>query len=77
MLYLAGIVITLFLAILLAAKHKKSRADNILLVWLCFIAFHLFLFYLFISGRNFDYPALLGIHPPLILSSMVPCFFYI
>ena len=77
MLYLAGIVITLFLAILLAAKHKKSRADNILLVWLCFIAFHLFLFYLFISGRNFDYPALLGIHPPYPLIHGPLLFLYI
>jgi hypothetical protein len=64
MLYLAGIVITIFLAVLLAGKKHKSPADRILIVWLCAIAFHLLLYYLFISGDIYKYPAILGIHLP-------------
>ena len=67
MLYLAGIVITFFLAVLLTGKRKKSPADVILIVWLCAMAFHLILFYLFISGKIYNYPALLGHIPyPLV-----------
>lgn len=64
MLYLAGIVITIFLAVLLAGKRHKTAADRILVAWLCVIAFHLALFYLFITGRIYNYPALLGIDLP-------------
>jgi AraC-like DNA-binding protein len=67
MLYLAGIVITFFLAVLLTGKRKKTPADMILIVWLCAMAFHLILFYLFISGKIYNYPALLGHIPyPLV-----------
>ena len=67
MLYLIGIVITIFLAVLLTGKGNKTRADRILIVWLYAMAFHLILFYLFITGRIYDYPALLGHLPyPLI-----------
>ncbi len=64
MIYLAGIVITFFLAILLTGKKKKTPADRILVVWLCVIGIHLAMFYLFISGKIYDYPWLLGIHLP-------------
>lgn len=64
MLYLAGIVITIFLAVLLTDKQGKSVADRILIIWLCAIAFHLILFYLFITDKIYNYPALLGIHLP-------------
>ena len=64
MLYLAGIVITIFLAVLLTGKKNKTLADNLLIVWLIAIAFHLFLFYLFITGKIYDYPALMGIQIP-------------
>lgn len=64
MLYLAGIFITIFLAILLLGKKNKNPADRILNVWLFAMAFHLLLFYLFISGKVYDYPGLLGIHVP-------------
>lgn len=64
MLYLAGIVITIFLAVLLTGKQNKTPADRILIVWLFAIAFHLVLFYLFITGKIYNYPALLGIHLP-------------
>jgi len=72
MLYLTGIVITFFLAILLTGKQNKTPADRILIVWLCVMAFHLVLFYLFITGKIYNYPALLGhlpyplLHGPLL-----------
>jgi len=64
MFYLAGIVITIFLAVLLTGKKNKTPADGLLIVWLIVIAFHLFLFYLFITGKIYDYPFFMGIHPP-------------
>ncbi len=67
MVYLAGIVITIFLTVLLIGKKHKTTADIVLIVWLFVIAFHLFLFYLFIIGKIYDYPALLGHLPyPLL-----------
>ncbi len=67
MLYLAGIVITIFLAILLTGKQNKSQADRILIVWLCAIAFHLVLFYLLITGKIYDYTGFMGIQLPFPL----------
>ena len=67
MLYLAGIAITFFLVVLLVGKQNKTPADRILIVWLFAMAFHLLLFYLFITGQIYKYPALLGHLPyPLI-----------
>ncbi|HET9431274.1 MAG TPA: helix-turn-helix domain-containing protein [Chitinophagaceae bacterium] len=67
MLYLAGIVITIFLAVLLTGKKYKTTADGILIAWLLAVAFHLILYYLFISGNIYKYPDLLGINIPLPL----------
>jgi len=67
MLYLAGITISLFLGFVLLSKKDKSLADKVLAVWLLVIAFHLFQFYLFISGNMYEYPALLGTGLPLPL----------
>src|SRR5436190_9804091 len=67
MLYLAGIVINIFLVVLLTGKKYKTTADGLLIAWLVAIAFHLFLFYLFISGKIYDYPALMGIPIPFPL----------
>jgi AraC-like DNA-binding protein len=67
MLYLSGIVITFFLLLLLISKKGKSTADIILACWLAVIGFHLFTFYLFIAGRAYDYPLLLGVHIPFPL----------
>ncbi|HWR33921.1 MAG TPA: helix-turn-helix domain-containing protein [Chitinophagaceae bacterium] len=65
--YLAGIIITFFLAVLLIGKRNKTAADRILFAWLCVIAFHLLLFYLFITGKFYNYPLLMGIHLPFPL----------
>lgn len=64
MIYLAGIAITLFLAILLAGKRNKDIADIILVIWLFFIAFHLLLYYLFIADKIYNNPYFLGIQLP-------------
>lgn len=64
MIYLIGISITVFLALVLIGKQKKSLSDKILLIWLLVIAGHLFLYYLNISNKLYDYPFLLGIHLP-------------
>lgn len=67
MLYLAGIVITIFLSVLLTGKKNKTPADKLLIVWLFAIAFHLFLFYLFLTGKIYNYPGLMGIQIPFPL----------
>lgn len=64
MIYLAGIVITFFLAILLTGKKNKTTADSILITWLCVMGLHLIFYYLYISGKSYDYPSLLGIPVP-------------
>ena len=67
MFYLAGIIITFFLSVLLAGKKGKSEADKILTAWLIIIGFHLTMFYLYLSGNYLKFPSLLGLHLPLPL----------
>src|SRR5687768_13631625 len=67
MFYLAGIIITFFLSILLAGKKGKSQADKILTAWLVVIGLHLTTFYLYISGNYLSFPWLLGVEIPLAL----------
>lgn len=67
MLYLSGIIITFFLAILLISKKDKSKADTILAVWLCIIGIHLQLFYLHFSGQYVHFSYLLGLEIPMPL----------
>src|SRR5688572_16111367 len=67
MFYLAGIIITFFLAILLAGKKGKSEADKVLTAWLVVIGIHLTTFYMYISGNYLKFPWLLGVELPLAL----------
>lgn len=67
MLYLVGIVITLFLCLLLFTKKNKSEADKILAAWLLFIVVHLALYYLHKMGKYSEFPYLLGFEIPLPL----------
>lgn len=67
MLYLTGIIIDLFLVVLLASKRNKSEADVILTVWLFIIGLHLFLFYLFVTKRYYEFPLMLGLGIPFPL----------
>jgi AraC-like DNA-binding protein len=67
MLYLSGIIITFFLAVLLISKKDKSKADVILANWLCLIGVHLQLFYLHFSGKYVHFSYLLGLEIPMPL----------
>ena len=68
MLYMTGIIITFFLAIILLSRNGKSSADRVLAAWLCLMGFHLFLYYWQITEKMYDYPYLLaaGIPFPLL-----------
>ncbi|CAD5255136.1 MULTISPECIES: helix-turn-helix domain-containing protein [unclassified Imperialibacter] len=67
MFYLAGIILTFFLAVLLITKKAKSEADLILAAWLTAIGFHLCFFYLTFSDQFLSFPFLLGFNFPLPL----------
>jgi len=67
MFYLAGIIITFFLAIVLWTKKGKTVADGVLAAWLCVMGFHLFLYYLHITGEIYKHTYLLGIQLPMPL----------
>jgi AraC-like DNA-binding protein len=67
MFYLAGIIITFFLAVILLTKKGKTAADRVLASWLCIMGFHLFLYYQYITGDIFSRSYLLGLHIPLPL----------
>ncbi|MEQ8807503.1 MAG: helix-turn-helix domain-containing protein [Imperialibacter sp.] len=67
MFYLAGIILTFFLAVLLITKRGKSEADLILAAWLTIIGVHLCFFYLTFSNQFLSFPFLLGFNFPLPL----------
>ncbi|MCC7231341.1 MAG: AraC family transcriptional regulator [Bacteroidia bacterium] len=67
MIYIFGIALSFFLAILLLFKKNKSAADKILSAWMIVIVLHLSLFYGFISGSVYSHPWLLGIQFPFPL----------
>ncbi len=75
MLYLSGIIIAFFLAIILFSKKGQTLSDKILAFWLVFIGLHLFLYYLNFSEKIFDLPFLLGLELPLPL--VHPPFLYL
>lgn len=67
MLYLAGIIITFFLVVILSSKKNKSEADKILALWLFCTGFHLFLYYLHYKNDFASFPLLLGFELPMPL----------
>ncbi len=67
MLYLTGTIISVFLVFILVGKRKKTIADKFLLAWLMVCAVHLLLYYLYITGKIYEYPSLLGINMSLPL----------
>lgn len=67
MFYLAGIVITCFLLLILITKKNKTTADKILATWLLVTGIHLAFFYIFINNIILQWPLLLGIQIPLPL----------
>ena len=76
MLYLTGIILTFFLAVLLLGKKNKVFADRILVCWLFVIAIHLLLYYL--RGKLIDFPFsfILGLELPLPLLHGPLLYFY-
>ncbi|MDO4228670.1 MAG: helix-turn-helix domain-containing protein [Capnocytophaga sp.] len=73
-----GIFISLFLAVLLFVKQKKTLPDTILGVWLLFIGIHLLSYYLHYLGYYNKYPHLLGVtHPfPLLYAPFLYLYIY-
>ncbi|MGB3079595.1 MAG: helix-turn-helix domain-containing protein [Saprospiraceae bacterium] len=67
MLYLSGITISFFLALVLLTKKYKSHADYILMAWLIILGFHLVTFYFFFTNQQLDFPLLIVIGMPLPL----------
>lgn len=67
MIFIIGITIAFLLEFLLLSKKGRSKADNILALWMFFIGLHLFLFYLQYSGLYLTYPVTIGIILPLPL----------
>lgn len=67
MLYLTGIIITFFLAVILVSKRNKSEADHILAIWLVFLGVHITLFYLVFTGKYISFPHLLALEIPIPL----------
>lgn len=73
MIYISGIVISLFLSALLLLKKNRSRADNYLFAWMLLIVLHQMYFYFdhsewfrkytFLIGFDFPFPLL---HGPLL-----------
>ncbi len=67
MIYIAGIVISFFLSVLLLVKKNRSPADTILMLWILFITLHQIYFYFDHSVYLRKYPAFIGFDFPLPL----------
>lgn len=61
MLYLTGIILSCFLAMLLLLKKDKAASDRILCIWISIMALHQGINYLDVSKISYTYPHLLGI----------------
>lgn len=75
--YVAGIVIALFISALLLVKKEKSRSDKILLGWMILQAIHIAYFYLFHTEELYNFPFLLGMQLPLPLIQGVFLYLYV
>ena len=65
--YAISVFLAIFLAVVLATKKNKTKADVILVVWLMVIGLHLALFYIGLSIDAYYHPYLLLGYPlPLI-----------
>lgn len=60
MLYLTGIILSCFLALLLLLKKDKATADRILCIWMFIMALHQGSNYLDVSKISYTYPHWLG-----------------
>ncbi|GGD71562.1 hypothetical protein GCM10011514_39610 [Emticicia aquatilis] len=65
MIYLIGICIAFFLALIILTKTGRNIADVILGIWMIVIGLHLASYYGFITNNIFKYPFLLGLNIPI------------
>ncbi|MCB0495085.1 MAG: helix-turn-helix domain-containing protein [Cyclobacteriaceae bacterium] len=66
MVFAFGAAAALFFEFLLLSKKQKTLADNVLSVWMFFIALNLFLFYVNnTEALAYKYPFLLGVNAPI------------
>ena len=75
MFFIIGIFITVFLCLLLLIKKNKSRADQILVLWLVLILINQLLNYFLITKAIYQYPNFLGI--TLAMPVMLGVFLYL
>ncbi len=64
MIYIIGVFVAFFLALILFTKKGQILADNILGIWMIIIGLHLFVYYCYVSDLIFQYPEILWINLP-------------
>ena len=64
MLFIIGIFIAFFLALIIFTKKGNNLPDVILGIWMIVIGFHLSSYYAYISGIIYQYPFFLGFNLP-------------
>lgn len=77
MIFIAGITIAVFIAVLLLVKKEKSNSDVLLCFWMFLYAIHIAFFYLYVNDTIYDYPFLLGLQFPLPFLHGVLLYFYV
>ncbi|MFN0275918.1 MAG: helix-turn-helix domain-containing protein [Chitinophagales bacterium] len=65
--YIIGVILAFFLAFILLTKKGKSQADYILAFWLSISGFHLFGYYIYLTGKYLEYPDIIPIVAPFPL----------
>lgn len=65
MIYIIGIFIAFFLALIILTKKGRSLADIIMGIWMIVIGIHLASYYGFITEIIYQYPVLLGWNVPI------------
>jgi AraC-like DNA-binding protein len=65
MLYVIGVSIALFLALIILTKKGQNLSDVILGIWMIVVGIHLFSYYGSISGLIYQHPFFLGFNLPI------------
>ncbi len=77
MFFILGISISVFLEFLLLIKKDRSRADNILMLWLLLLSVHQAYHYLIYTDQLYSYPRLLGVEFSMPILHGVLLYFYV
>jgi len=64
MIYIIGIFVAFFLALLIFTKKGRNLADTVLGIWMVVIGTHLLGYYSYASGLVYDYPQFLWLNLP-------------